>query len=123
MMLARNEIVQYLRGFSVGHGGLEQLGLKFEVEAHDRGVVSVRLLYRNVPHRDTGNMPSFDEEGYSRTLFFSTLVDISSDEIAKEIRMAIHQGMRHEADEGLLWNGKRIFDPHRPTFNPNIRRP
>jgi hypothetical protein len=72
------------------------IAITMQVPHRDTGEIIPVVLHRAVPHHI---LESFDSHGFFRWL-----------------RHCIHELETHEADEFLIIDGKRMFDPHAPSM-------
>jgi hypothetical protein len=85
-------------------------GARFRVTASTAvpGVMVLALTVPGAPHRDTGEV---DE---SSGAHYSSVVDVTApaDLVLHMAQSMLKQFATHEADEALLFDGARPFDPH-----------
>jgi len=112
-----DEAIKFVGEFSVGNGSLKALGLEISatkgrdyIFGQPDGTVEILLYFSKVPDREDGSLP-IRPEGFQHHIKIGPY-DLSMDNIGQRIRNGLQRAMAHEVDEGLLYQGRRIFDPH-----------
>ncbi len=114
--MSTTEAVEYVKRFSVGNGALRALGCRLEVEESNSGGITIMMFFEKVPDRDDGYLGTWPNVFQHHTHIEAWELDPMV--IARFVRRGLKLAMDHEVDESLLFDGKRIFDPHGPTYRP-----
>jgi hypothetical protein len=112
-MLSIEEAIEFVKKFSIGHGGLRALGCEITVkkDPHYASGIRVSIYFDRVPDSQTGEL---GVRPYVFQHHFTVPFDLlTKDYLANHIRTGLKEAMAHEVDESLLFEGKRIFDPHK----------
>lgn len=105
------EAAAFLNRFTLGYP-FKAWGGEIRATAQG-GLLAVDILFRQAPHRDTGVASGgIAQRSWLEGAFFLAEPKAAQDRLARWLEVQLKHAVMHELDESLLFDGKRVFDPH-----------